>query len=106
MALYHESRGESIKGQAGVGYTIINRTKRKEFPKTICEVIQQPGQFGFIKKHLIIKNKKEFEISKQIANKIINGEITNPIGFRLYFNTYQMFKTKYSPIKIGKHVFF
>lgn len=106
LAIHHESRGESITGQAAVGYTIINRTKNKGFPETICKVIHQKGQFGFIVKKLKIRNFKEFEVSKKVAIQIINGKIRNPIGNRLYFSRKQIFKTSNKPIRIGKHVFF
>jgi N-acetylmuramoyl-L-alanine amidase len=106
MAIYHESRGESIAGQSGVGYVILNRIRHKGYPKSICGVIHQKGQFGFITKKLKVRNLKEFEESKKIALQIINGEIRNPVGNRLYFNNFQMFKTPNKPIRIGKHVFF
>lgn len=106
MAIHFESRGESEQGQAGVGWVILNRVKDKGFPNDICKVIHQPHQFGFITRHLKVKDKREFEVSVRMAKRIISGKVKNPIGNRLYFNTYQMFKTKNKSIKVGKHVFF
>lgn len=106
MAIYHESRGESILGQSSVGYSIINRSKDKEYPKNVCEIIHQKSQYGFITKKLKIKNKEEFEKSKRIARLVLEGKLNNPIGNRKFFNTYQMFKTNNKPKRIGKHVFF
>jgi spore germination cell wall hydrolase CwlJ-like protein len=106
MAIYHESRGEPIIGQAGIGYVIMNRVRDKDFPNSVCKVINQPHQFGFITRKLEVRDPKEFENSKDIARKILNKRIPNPVGTRLYFNTYQMFRTKQKPLWINKHVFF
>jgi spore germination cell wall hydrolase CwlJ-like protein len=106
MAIYHESRGEPIIGQAGIGYVIMNRVGDKDFPDSVCKIINQPHQFGFITKKLKVKDLKEFEKSKSVAKKILNKKIPNPIGTRLYFNNYQMFKTKQKPLRINRHVFF
>lgn len=105
LALYHESRGEPLAGKAGVGYVIMNRVKDKDFPDSVCEVIRQPHQFGFIGMHLKVKNQKGFNNMIPISQKILTGEIKNPIGNRLYFNSYIHLKTKTRPIKIGGHYF-
>lgn len=43
--IYHEARGEPWQGKMAVAITTINRTKHWQFPKTICKVVYQPGQF-------------------------------------------------------------
>ncbi len=45
-ALYHEARGESIKGQAAVAEVILNRVDDAGFPKSICGVVNQRGNGG------------------------------------------------------------
>ncbi len=40
-ALYHEARGESVKGQFAVAEVILNRVDSARFPDTICGVIHQ-----------------------------------------------------------------
>lgn len=49
-AVYHESRGESIMGQAAVAYVIRNRKSSNRYPDTFCNVVYQPHQFTDIKK--------------------------------------------------------
>ena len=47
-AVYHEARGEPIKGQAAVAHVVMKRTKfPKEFASTICGVVYQHGQFSW-----------------------------------------------------------
>ena len=40
-ALYHEARGESIKGLVAVAEVILNRVDDHKFPDTVCGVINQ-----------------------------------------------------------------
>lgn len=45
--IYQESRGESYTGKLAVAQTVLNRTKHKSFPNTICKVVFQKGQFSW-----------------------------------------------------------
>jgi spore germination cell wall hydrolase CwlJ-like protein len=47
--VFHESKGEPLAGQLAVAQTIINRTKSGRFPKSICSVLTQRGQFSFVR---------------------------------------------------------
>lgn len=47
--VYYESKGEPLAGQLAVAQTIINRTKSGRFPKSICGVLTQAGQFSFVR---------------------------------------------------------
>lgn len=44
-AVYAEARGETALGKQAVANTILNRVSQTGFPKTICGVVNQPGQF-------------------------------------------------------------
>lgn len=44
--IHGEARGESFKGQVGVGAVILNRIKHPSFPNTIREVVMEDGQFS------------------------------------------------------------
>lgn len=47
--VYFESKGEPLAGQLAVAQTIINRTKSGRFPRSICSVLTQRGQFSFVR---------------------------------------------------------
>jgi spore germination cell wall hydrolase CwlJ-like protein len=49
-AVYFEARGEPLAGQLAVAQVIINRTEDPRFPASYCAVVQQQGQFSFIKR--------------------------------------------------------
>ena len=48
-AIYFESKGEPLTGQLAVADVILNRTRSGRFPRTICSVVTQPGQFSFVR---------------------------------------------------------
>lgn len=48
-AVYFEARGEALSGQLAVAQVIINRTEDPRFPASYCGVVQQAGQFSFVK---------------------------------------------------------
>lgn len=48
-AIYFESKGEPLSGQLAVADVILNRIKSGRFPRTICSVVTQRGQFSFVR---------------------------------------------------------
>ncbi len=47
--VFFESNGEPLAGQLAVAETILNRTKSGRFPKSVCSVLTQRGQFSFVR---------------------------------------------------------
>ena len=45
--IYHEARGEGYLGGLAVAVVTINRTRHRDYPRTICEVVYQPRQFSW-----------------------------------------------------------
>jgi spore germination cell wall hydrolase CwlJ-like protein len=96
QVIHHEARGELRRGQESVAQVVLNRTKNKRFPKTICGVVTQPRQFsGF---HRGIRPSAQ---AYAVAVKIRFKKIANHIGSRLYFNT----TGPHRAIRIGRHLF-
>lgn len=48
-AVYFESKGEPLHGQLAVAEVVINRAESGRFPKSLCGVVKQPGQFSFVR---------------------------------------------------------
>ena len=46
VALYHEARGESIRGQFAVAEVILNRRDSPSYPDSICGVVNQGASAG------------------------------------------------------------
>ena len=49
IAVFFESKSESLDGQLAVAKTVINRAKSGRFPKSLCGVVTQPSQFSFVR---------------------------------------------------------
>ncbi|MCD2323516.1 cell wall hydrolase [Sphingomonas sp. IC-56] len=49
VGIYYESKGEPLAGQLAVAQVLINRTQSGRFPKSVCSVLTQRGQFSFIR---------------------------------------------------------
>ncbi|HEX8302121.1 cell wall hydrolase [Sphingomonas sp.] len=49
IGVYYESKGEPLAGQLAVAEVILNRTTSGRFPRTVCSVIKQRGQFSFVR---------------------------------------------------------
>jgi spore germination cell wall hydrolase CwlJ-like protein len=47
--IYYESKSEPLAGQLAVAEVIINRTQSGRFPRSVCGVLTQPGQFSFVR---------------------------------------------------------
>jgi spore germination cell wall hydrolase CwlJ-like protein len=47
--VYYESKGEPLEGQLAVAEVILNRTSSGRFPRSVCGVLKQRGQFSFVR---------------------------------------------------------
>lgn len=49
IGIYYESKGEPLEGQLAVAEVILNRAESGRFPRTVCGVLTQRGQFSFVR---------------------------------------------------------
>lgn len=49
IAIYYESRAESLEGQHAVADVLRNRAASGRFPSSVCGVVKQRGQFSFVR---------------------------------------------------------
>jgi spore germination cell wall hydrolase CwlJ-like protein len=49
VGIYYEAKGEPLAGQLAVAEVILNRASSGRFPRSVCSVITQPGQFSFVR---------------------------------------------------------
>jgi hypothetical protein len=119
-AIYHEARGETLKGQFAVAEVILNRVASRRFPNTICEVVYQgvrPGQRGGCQfsfacdgKSEALHNRAAATLASRIAQVMADGGHRGLTGGALYFHT-----TAVEPVwsrrmtqttQIGAHLFY
>lgn len=80
--VFHEARGESIKGQKLVAAVTLARVKHRSWPNTVCEVVHQDYQFSWTlltDKVLANRIKKEHKtytlLSEYVVDWFNNNEI-------------------------------
>lgn len=80
QAVFQEASNQSMQGKIAVANVINNRVKSEVYPDTICAVINQKGQFSFMRHTKKInendpKVKKQMEDSVSAAMLVINEEV-------------------------------
>ncbi len=118
QALYFEARGESIQGQFAVAEVILNRMDSKNFPNSICGVVNQGSskrhrcQFSYMcdGQYEVVREKKAFEISGKIARIMMRGaprNLTNGATFYHSQNVLPRWSLRFhKTASIGLHEFY
>lgn len=110
-AIYFESKGEPLAGQLAVADVIINRTKSDKFPSTICGVVEQPGQFSFVRDGEIPHidtNRPAYRTAMAVAQIALAKDWRSPAPTALYFHAKRV-KPGWGldqVASIGHHVFY
>ncbi|MCC1480636.1 cell wall hydrolase [Roseibaca sp. Y0-43] len=96
-AIYHEARGETLKGQFAVAEVILNRVASRKFPNTICGVVFQGVkagryggcQFSFAcdRKSDELRNRASADLARRIAQVMADGGHRGLTSGALYFHT-------------------
>lgn len=107
-ALYFEARGEGSQGQRAVAEVILNRVDHPRFPKSVCGVVNQSGQFTYKKSR--IREQGAYARAQQIAKAALTGAPRNLTDGATYFHTGGV-KPKWSrtferTTRIGSHIFY
>lgn len=122
LNIYHEARGEGLEGMAAVGYVTLNRVHSDRFPNLICSAVKQAKlvdnkpvlnrcQFSWYCDGLsdIPKDIKAFELAKKVAEQVILGTITNPIGTSTFYHNPTV-SPNWRNVKVsgavGNHIFY
>lgn len=119
-AVYHEARGETLRGQFAVAEVIMNRVSSAEFPNSICGVVYQgvrEGQMGGCQfsfacdgQSEAMPNRRSARKARRIAQVMSNGGRRGLTEGALYFHTTavnppwaQQFR---QTTQIGAHLFY
>jgi spore germination cell wall hydrolase CwlJ-like protein len=91
-AIYFEARGESRLGQIAVAQVVLNRLRHPRYPKTICAVITDAGQFPWVTGDLTIRSNAQYRLARSIALHVMAGIFADPTGGSTHF---------YAPALVG-----
>ena len=111
VTIYHEAKGEPLAGQLAVANVVINRTTSGRFPKTICSVVMQPGQFSFIhggRMPEMDASRAAYRTALAVAQVALNAAWRSPAPTALYFHARSRNANwgRTQVASIGNHIFY
>ncbi len=119
LNVYHEAGNQSVEGKEAVAAVTLNRMRVKHYPSTVCGVVYQRKQFSWTwtlanhapKLHNVLE-KRQWEISGQVAERALRGELSVDIGNATHYHAtyvnpkWSRSKRMKQVAKIGTHLFY
>lgn len=105
--IYAESRGESREGQIAVAEVVMNRVESPHFPKTVCGVVRQKGQFAPKSR---VSEKTAYKQAKAVADDVYEGRTKDATRGATHFHTPAVrpsWSNRFErTARIGAHIFY
>ena len=109
-AIYFEAKGEPLSGQLAVAEVILNRTKSGRFPKSVCSVVTQPGQFSFVRGGRIpsVAQNRQYQTAVAVARVALGDMWDSPAADAMYFHARRVSPSwgHKTVATIGNHIFY
>lgn len=110
-AIYYEARSESLNGQLAVAHVVLQRAKSGRFPKSLCGVVKQPGQFSFVRSGRMPaapSHAGQWRTARAIADIAMDGSWNNPVEGALFFHSSRVQPgwARERMTRIGGHIFY
>lgn len=105
--ILYEAGAESRAGQLAVAQVVINRTRSGRFPRTICGVINQRGQFSSIRSYRAPGGAR-WSRALGVAREARSGGRVASIGNALFFHARHVpaFRGRTRVAQLGGHIFY
>lgn len=107
----HEAANQSRSGQLAVAQLIMNRVGQNRFGETVCEVVNQPGQFFNTHAYNPNRNGARWSTALEVSRQAMagNGDQVVP-GAVFYHAAHQapnrFFRTRQRISMVGDHIFY
>ena len=84
--MYFESNRSSEDGMLAVGTTVMNRVQSGKYPRSVCGVVSQPGQFA---PGLMTSSRSPRLAARvqRVAQRVLDGERHPQVGGAMFFHT-------------------
>lgn len=110
IGVYYEAKGEPLAGQLAVADVILNRTTSGRFPKSVCSVLKQRGQFSFVRRGKLPNppNNAQWRKALAVAQVAQKDLWDSPAEDALYFHA-RYSKASWNRARvasIGNHIFY
>lgn len=118
LTIYWEARSESQKDRAAVAHVALNRVGTKDFPDTVCRVVQQGGkQPGRCQFHWWCDGRSDeprerhaWNEAVELARKALEGKVDDPTDGALYFHNARVRPSwadrHRRTTRIGSHIYY
>ncbi len=113
LNIYHEGRGESLKGQSAIAAVTMNRVRNKHYPDSVCEVVWQHKQFSWTHvpvQHHAVMNVTAWQQALAVARLFLEGARSAQIGGATHYHADTVkpyWVAGNEPVgKIGNHYFY
>ncbi|HYJ31564.1 MAG TPA: cell wall hydrolase [Allosphingosinicella sp.] len=105
--ILYEAGAESRSGQLAVAQVVLNRVRSGRFPRTICGVINQRGQFSAIRSYHPRRDAR-WNRAQAIARSARAGERVPSIGNAMFFHAARVrpFSGRTRVARLGGHIFY
>lgn len=110
VGIYYEAKGEPLAGQLAVADVILNRTVSGRFPKSVCSVLTQKGQFSFVRRGSIPTPPANAQWRRAVAvAQVAQKDLwDSPAGDALYFHA-RYSRADFGRTRVatvGNHIFY
>lgn len=108
-AVFKEAGAEPAVGRLAVAHVILNRTRSGIFPKTVCGVVNQKGQFTY-KHGARVKRgaERQWAEARAVATLALSGAMSDVAKSALFFQSTRV-RPSFSlrqVARIGGHAFY
>lgn len=110
-AVYFESKGEPLSGQLAVANVVLNRSRSGRFPASVCGVVTQRGQFGFVRGGrlpAVDTGRRDWKTAVAVAKIAMADGWDTPAPGALYFHARRASPgwNRAHVVSIGNHIFY
>jgi spore germination cell wall hydrolase CwlJ-like protein len=110
VGVYYEAKGEPLAGQLAVAEVILGRSTSGRFPRSVCSVLTQRGQFSFVRGGKLPSPPANAAWRKAVAVAQVAQKNLwdSPVDGALYFHArYVAPRWKRARVgSVGNHVFY
>jgi spore germination cell wall hydrolase CwlJ-like protein len=110
VSVYYEAKSEPLAGQLAVADVVLNRTESGRFPRSVCGVVTQRGQFSFVRggKLPTPPANGQWKKALAVAQVAMKEQWNSPVPEALYFHARYVKPSWKRPRvgSVGNHVFY
>lgn len=107
----HEAGNQSREGKIAVAQTLVNRLNAGGFGDSICDVVNQKGQYFRIASFHPRKSSDGWQEAVEIAHEVLAGDVDPVAPGAIYFRASYVpanafFRTRERVATVGAHIFY